>query len=714
MNMPTRRTILISSVMVSLLVAPIVLSQRASRAELRFQEAHRKETIDGDLKSAIVLYRKAIGEAGSDRLIAAQALVRMGECYEKLGDTEARKAYERVVRDYGDQKDLAEAARTRLSALERAGGLSRPAGITLRKVWAIGYGGLQGSPSPDGRYHSFTDWKTGDLALRDLITGLNRRLTNNGTSEDYDEWAESSVISGDGGQIAYAWCINENHYELRVIGIDGSHPRTVYRDKEFCYYIAPHQWTADGKQILAALMRNKEECQFALIPIEGGPVRLLKTQAPGPWHPSLSPDGRFLVYGGLDKPNGRESDIFLVPLEGGPEVPLIQSPAENICPIWMPTGNKVLFISDRTGTRGFWTIDVVEGKPQGMPQLLKDGVGIVGGAVRPNGFTRRGDFFFSTSTGISDVYVTELDLAGGKMLRQPVSVAPRFVGSNVAPSWSPDGRRLAYYRLGDAYAQKPPTLTIQSVETGEAKDIPVKLKLYPFRIIWHPSGKSLFVTTFDTPEQGPLTNYLVDLQTGDHRLVRSHPLPVPGAGDISPDGKTVFFFTGGELKLRGGIISCDIENGKEREVAKIPDLAAGGFPKLTVSPDSKYLALRVPMDGGQLMAIRLVPATGGEWRELSRFPRSDFADGSDELAWTPDGSNLLILRNTGKKGMPELWRIPVASGEPQRTGLSMEGIGLVAPHPDGRRIAFDIDVGSGSPNELWVLENFLPAVQTAR
>jgi Tol biopolymer transport system component len=693
--------------------ALLLAGQGVRPAEKQLQSAINKEVIVGDLKGAIGMYLKLAKSA--DRAIAAQALVRMGQCYEKLGDTEARKAYERVVRDFGDQKDLAEAARTRLSALGRAGGLSYPPGITFRKVWVDRGGWLEGSPSPDGRYYSFTDYDTGDLALRDLITGLNRRLTNNGTSEDYDEWAESSVISGDGGQIAYAWCINENHYELRVIGIDGSHPRTVYRDKEFCYYIAPHQWTADGKQILAALMRNKEECQFALIPVEGGPVRLLKTQAPGPWHPSLSPDGRFLVYGGLDKPNGRESDIFLIPLEGGPEVPLIQSPAENICPIWMPTGNKVLFISDRTGTRGFWTIDVVEGKPQGMPQLLKDGVGIVGGAVRPNGFTRRGDFFFSTSTGISDVYVTELDLAEGKMLRQPVPVAPRFVGSNVVPSWSPDGRRLAYYRLGDAYAQKPPTLVIQSLETGEAKDIPVKLKLSPFRIIWHPSGKSLFVTTFDSPERGHLINYLVDIQTGDHRPIRSHSYPVPGAGDISPDGKTVLFFTGGEPKLRGGIIACDIETGKEREIARIPDLAAGGFPSLRVSPDSKYLALRVPIDGGQWIALRLVPATGGEWRELCRFPRSDLADYSYyDLAWTPDGSNLLILRNTGKKGMPELWRIPIASGESQRTGLSMEGIYLVAPHPDGRRIAFDIDAGHGSPNELWVLENFLPAVQTAR
>ena len=105
----------------------------------------------------------------------------------------------------------------------------RPASRCARSGKAGGE--FEGSPSPDGRYLSFHDWDTGDLAVRDLVTGQNRRLTNKGTSQDSDEFAESSVISGDGRQIAYAWYNKEKFYELRVIGIDGSNPRTVYRDK---------------------------------------------------------------------------------------------------------------------------------------------------------------------------------------------------------------------------------------------------------------------------------------------------------------------------------------------------------------------------------------------------------------------------------------------------------------------------------------------------
>lgn len=72
---------------------------------------------------------------------------------------------------------------------------------------------------------------------------------------------------------------------------------------------------------------------------------------------------------------------------------------------------------------------------------------------------------------------------------------------------------------------------------------------------------------------------------------------------------------------------------------------------------------------------------------------------------------MLIVKGTGKDGMPELWRVPVAGGEPQKTGLSMERMLCVAPHPDGRRIALDTGRPDDPPGELWVLENFLPALK---
>jgi Tol biopolymer transport system component len=703
-----KTTSVLSGIVVAVLLACLQAAPDDKKADVLLQAAMAKETVQGDLKGAMDLYRKALKEAGANRQLAAKALLHLAQCYEKQGDAEARKLYERVVRDFGDQKDPAETARTRLAALGRAGAIGQPSGITLRKVWALDHGWLQGSPSPDGRYHSFLDFDTGDLALRDLVTGQNRRITNKGSWKDSKECAEASVISGDGKQIAYAWYNKEKFYELRVSGIDGSNPRTVYRDKEVGHWLEPYQWTADGKQILAVVMRSKKEWQCVFIPAAGGPVRVIDTPSKGPWHPSLSPDGRFLVYGAW-RVNGRDSDIFLLSLEGGQEVPLVRSPAEDINPVWTPTGDKVLFVSDRTGTRGFWAVDVVDGKPRGVPQLVKDGVTGVGSPIRPNGFTRGGDFYFSTSTEIGEVYVTELDPVEGKTLRQPAPVAPRFVGSNSAPSWSPDGRLLAYYRRGDNYDEKPPTLVILSVETGEERDVPVRLAqeiLAPVR--WFPDGKSVLVSARDSPKRDQVAFYRVDAQTGDHRLVRESPGPGPVRAELSPDGKTLFFFTGGEQKLWGGLISRDIETGQEREIARVPFMRpANGWTEPAVSPDGKYLAFRSPVDESW-RAVRLVPTTGGEVRELYRFQVQSEPALFGELSWTPDGRNVLFVGSTGKDGMPELWRMPIAGGEPQRTGLSAKGMRIVAAHPDGRRIAFDTGTRSGSPNELWVLENFLP------
>jgi Tol biopolymer transport system component len=700
------RAKLVVSLALGALVALGAAQKKNETPQALFGSAVHQEEAEGNLKEAIRLYETVLQKHGSDRKLAADALFRIGQCYERLGQAEARKAYERLIKEFSDQKDRVRDAQVRLSALERAGGIGHPSGMTLRKVWAIGRGELEGSPSPDGRYYSFTDWETGDLALRDLTTGQNRRLTNKGTWRNYEEWAEASVISGDGKQIAYAWYNEEKYYELRVIGIDGSNPRTVYRDKEFGSYIEPCQWTADGKQILATLRRIEKGGQIALIPAAGGPVRVLKIPKRFPKRPSLSPDGRFLVYEGWKV---HERDIFLLSLEGGQEVPLVQSPADDFNPIWMPVGNKVLFVSDRTGTRGFWAIDVIDGKPEGLPQLLKDGVGQL---IRPEGFTRQGSFYYSLNPRTQDVYLAEIDLAAGKLLRQPVPVASRLVGVNWAPSWSPDGRQLAYFRLGSTYEEET-KLVILSIETGEAREVPVKLDLVHVHVHWFPDGKSVLVSAWESSRQDLGAFYRVDLQTGDHRLVRSSLGPGFVRSELSPDGKTLFFFyTPGEPKSGLGVISFDIETGQEREIARVPYVARIGWTMMAISPDGKYLAFRSPVDERQWTALRLVPATGGELRELCRLPLSETVDFT-ETAWTPDGQNVLMVRGTGERGMAELWRIPIAGGVPQRTGVSMIGMNLVAVHPNGKQIAFE----SGSRShwgqgELWVLENFLAAAES--
>ena len=57
----------------------------------------------------------------------------MGQCYEKLGSHDAITTYQRVVREFGDQKESARAARARLAALQSP--TTAQAGPMTRRLW---------------------------------------------------------------------------------------------------------------------------------------------------------------------------------------------------------------------------------------------------------------------------------------------------------------------------------------------------------------------------------------------------------------------------------------------------------------------------------------------------------------------------------------------------------------------------------------------------
>src|SRR5687768_15963200 len=114
----------------ALFVAPLQLGAQSGND--LFQKALAKERAEGQLEPAIQLYEQVVREFAADRPLAAKALLQIGRCYERLGKDGAQKAYDRVVRDYGDQRTMADEARARLAALAQTG--IRRAGPAARQI----------------------------------------------------------------------------------------------------------------------------------------------------------------------------------------------------------------------------------------------------------------------------------------------------------------------------------------------------------------------------------------------------------------------------------------------------------------------------------------------------------------------------------------------------------------------------------------------------
>ncbi|MFQ5927342.1 MAG: WD40 repeat domain-containing protein, partial [Terriglobia bacterium] len=222
---------------------------------------------------------------------------------------------------------------------------------------------------------------------------------------------------------------------------------------------------------------------------------------------------------------------------------------------------------------------------------------------------------------------------------------------------------------------------------------------------WSPDGRTFLVTGRDT--KGRFGLHLVDVHTGAATLaVLLEPQTYFPLAVWSPDGKAIFYtkIEGKDFEDRR-LLMRDLETGRERGLYR----GHAGF--MAVSPNGQWVVFRAREQAGRVATLLLLPTTGGQPRELVRVVAPDDIP-LDTLAWTPNGNYVLF----GKADRDEsqgvsLWRVPAQGGKPQPLGLSMEGLTNLRLHPDGRRVAF---TAGRNKNEVWVLENFLPALKAGK
>jgi len=670
--------------------------QKGQQAQLLLEQATKKELIDGDLKGAIEAYQKILTLEGVPRAVVATALLQLGQCHERLGDAEARKAYERLVREFADQADLAAQARARLASL---GG--RDEAMRIRQVWA-GSSGTPWAPTRDGRYVLFQD-SSENLAVRELATGQTRRLTSIpvGTLEFFSAFAEPSP---DGKQVAYAWYDSDGLVDVRVVGFDGSNPRVLYADRDLKGEAYPEDWSPDGNSILATHSLAGGSTRILVVPASGGGARVLKVNENKPSRPRFSPDGRYIAY--MFEAGSNNRDIAILKADGTSDTRAVEHPANDVFFDWTPDGKHLLFASDRSGTVGAWSVPIAEGRPAGAPVLVKPDLG----DVRPMGFIRDGSFYYGVSRTLSDVYIAEVDFASGRLVADPILATERLVGSNSRPTWSADGRQLAYLSQRRPGAWGARAICVKDTETGRVREITSKFEIV-IGIHWSPDGR--FLWAFGQSPAGDRGPFQINVQTGEFEPVSlSRPAPIGQSGVAwSPDGKTFFYPRWGPADGTSSIVARDLASGEEKILSSVADPAVYQTG-VSISRNGQWLAT-VARDKGEegggfrgLRHVLVVSTAGGVTRDVltSRelaWPIS--------IAWAPDGQGVLFVKQPDARDpMTELWLVPVQGGEPRKLDLKAEGIRDLRVHPDGRHIAY---TSGRDRSEVWAMENFLPAVK---
>lgn len=217
-----------------------------------------------------------------------------------------------------------------------------------------------------------------------------------------------------------------------------------------------------------------------------------------------SPDGLQIALHGS---KGVGSDIFVIDANGNNLRRLTEKRIDqNIFPAWSPDGTKIAFVSNRGGN---WDIYVMaaDGKnPRNLtfdlrredrPSWSPDGKKIVFGAYQRNPQGNRGE---------SEVFV--MDAGGANRIN--LTQKPRAMNSY--PSWSPDGKTIAYR------ASPKPGLWFQpfNIHVMNADGTnPIMLTkagrwIYESRPNWSPDGKKIVFTRQEPDGTGDVYSINID------------------------------------------------------------------------------------------------------------------------------------------------------------------------------------------------------------
>jgi TolB protein len=203
-----------------------------------------------------------------------------------------------------------------------------------------------------------------------------------------------------------------------------------------------HVLSFDGTRL--AISHHSIEHDFRSIvytlPATGGTPRQATLFGPSYLH-GWSPDGRFLVY---TAERDSDFDIYRVPAEGGTETRLTTAPGLDDGPEYAPNGRFIYFNSVRSGTMEIWRMGADGSAPE---QLTDDALQNWFPHLSPDG--RQMVFLSFPATVAADdhpfyqeVYLRRMPADGGP----PEVVGYVYGGQGTinVPSWSPDGRRVAF------------------------------------------------------------------------------------------------------------------------------------------------------------------------------------------------------------------------------------------------------------------------------
>ena len=395
--------------------------------------------------------------------------------------------------------------------------------------------------------------------------------------------------------------------------------------------------------------------------------------------PTLAPDGKSFAF--VSEESGNR-DIYLQRVDGRMAINLTpDSAADDSEPVFSPDGSQIAFRSERDGG-GIYIMGATGESARRLtdfghnPSWSPDGARIAVSTeaveLRPNIHSSHGELHI-------------IDVRNGR--RRGLITGKEH--DAMQPSWSPNGKRIAYWGATKFPGAERTLWTIE-LDAPKPLDTIVRVTSDPsilWNPVWAPDGKTLY---FGCNRDGTLNLWkiAIDQTTGEpsgEPLPMSLPASISGNFTFSRQG-TIAYTT---VTRSYGLIEMpfDMSTGK----TGLPQKLFGGTQEILSfepSPDQRMIAFTT---GGIQEDLFVVNADGTRMRQLTNDPAKDRG-----VTWSLDGKALFFYSD--RDGTHHIWSIRtdgsgltrvVDKGELQRTGS--KNIHSPNASPDGRTLVAQLD-----------------------
>ena len=378
-------------------------------------------------------------------------------------------------------------------------------------------------------------------------------------------------------------------------------------------------------------------------------------------YPDISPDGNYIAY--TKSVNGIQH-IFLQRIGGGNTIDLTKdSNVDNYQSAFSPDGQLIVFHSDRDGGGLFL-------------------MGSTGESVR-----RLTDFGYNPAwspDGKRIIYATELiEIPYSRVSTSALWVTDLKTGKNqklyngdaVQPSWSPNGKWIAFWGLPEGTGQR----AIWTISATGGKPNKITNDDYiNWSPTWSADGKYLY---FSSSRGGSMNLWKVKINEslgeseGDFEPITT-PSISSSMAKISHDGNKLIYVS--EDK-RANIYKINFDPNTEKAIGNPEPVTEGSkqFLFLDISPDNKKIAAA---SSGQQEDLYTMNTDGSG---LLKLTNDIYKDRGPQ--WSPDGKSLIFYST--RSGKYEVWQIN-ADGSNSKLLTNTTGANNPNWFPNGKIITF--------------------------